>query len=184
MIMILHRYVVYRYYMYPCIRVVHVRFRTYSTYGMSCVLVRWTLLDFDGAEPGTTNEESENLRSWTRSPNIYRHNINTSIEKRVILSFYNVSCSLSDTWFADKRKNIFFTRPTNIFFHFWFDVFMIFDFFDPNWVPCVPKNHFSAPSKSNSAHFFLHVCTCTCMIYMYKSKKSNLVKSWRYPTCN
>ena len=39
------------------------------------------------------------------------------------------TCSLSDTWFADKRKNIFFTRPTNIFFHFWFDVFMIFDFF-------------------------------------------------------
>ena len=76
--------------------------------------------------------EFEKLNKITQ----YRHNINTSIKKRVILSFYNVSCSLSDTWFADKRKNIFFTRPTNIFFHFWFDVFMIFDFFDPNWVPC------------------------------------------------
>ena len=86
----------------------------------------------------------------------YRHNINTSIKKRVILSFYNVSCSLSDTWFADKRKNIFFTLPTNIFFHFWFDVFMSFDFFDPNWVPCVPKNHFSAPSKSNSALQYMY----------------------------
>ena len=28
------------------------------------------LLDFDGAEPGTTNEESENLRRRPRSPNI------------------------------------------------------------------------------------------------------------------
>ena len=69
--------------------------------------------------------EFEKLNKITQ----YRHNINTSIKKRVILSFYNVSCSLSDTWFADKRKNIFFTRPTNIFFHFWFDVFMIFWFF-------------------------------------------------------
>ena len=69
--------------------------------------------------------EFEKLNKITQ----YRRNINTSIKKRVILSFYNVSCSLSDTWFADKRKNIFFTRPTNIFFHFWFDVFMIFDFF-------------------------------------------------------
>ena len=43
---------------------------------------------------------------------------NTSIKTRVILSFYNVSCSLSDTWFAEKRKNIFFTGPTNTFFHF------------------------------------------------------------------
>ena len=27
-------------------------------------------MDFDGAEPGTTNEESENLRRRPRSPNI------------------------------------------------------------------------------------------------------------------
>ena len=126
--------------------------------------------------------EFEKLNKITQ----YRHNINTSIKKRVILSFYNVSCSLSDTWFADKRKNIFFTRPTNIFFHFWFDVFMIFDFFDPNWVPCetcggkilpvfrfarklmqkkrrrdpyVPKNHFSAPSK-------LTPVLCSCGSYI------------------
>ena len=34
----------------------------------------------------------------------------------MILSFDNVSCSLSDTWFAKKRTNIFFTRPTKYFF--------------------------------------------------------------------
>ena len=55
----------------------------------------------------------------------YRHNINTSIKKRVILSFYNVSCSLSDTWFADKRKNIFFTQVQPNFFSF-----LIWRFYD------------------------------------------------------
>ena len=78
--------------------------------------------------------EFEKLNKITQ----YRHNINTSIKKRVILSFYNVSCSLSDTWFADKRKNIFFTRTVQPIFFFIFDLtflwFLIF--FDPNWVPC------------------------------------------------
>ena len=106
--------------------------------------------------------EFEKLNKITQ----YRHNINTSIKKRVILSFYNVSCSLSDTWFAGKWTNIFFTRPTNIFFHFWFDVFFNWFFYE-FWFfsiqfgslakmrrknPSVPKNHFSAPSKSNCAH--------------------------------
>ena len=66
----------------------------------------------------------------------YRHNINTSIKKRVILSFYNVSCSLSDTWFAKKRKNIFFTRPTNTFLIFDLTFLWFFDFFVQLWVPC------------------------------------------------
>ena len=134
----------------------------------------------------------------------YRHNINTSIKKRVILSFYNVSCSLSDTWFAKKRKNIFFTRPTKTFLIFDLTFLWFLDFFVQLWVPCgtcggkplpvfrfarnlvqkkrrqpslllsllwrelengkrfsaacfagdpcVPKNHFSAPSKSNSLY--------------------------------
>ena len=88
----------------------------------------------------------------------YRHNVNISIKKRVTVSFYNVSCSLSDTWFAKKRKNIFFTRPTNTFLIFDVTFLWFFDFFVQLWVPCVPKNHFSAPSKSNSAQVKVHTC--------------------------
>jgi len=95
------------------------------------------LLDFDGAEPGTTNKESENLRSWPRSHNI--DIINISIKNRAILPFYNVSCSLhvSDTWFAG-NKQIYFLHVQPIFF-FIFDLTFFYEswfFFDPIWVPC------------------------------------------------
>ena len=40
-------------------------YRVHTSYN-----VHGALLDFDGAEPGTTNEESENLRRRPRSPNI------------------------------------------------------------------------------------------------------------------
>ena len=50
----------------------------------------------------------------------YRHNINTSIKNRVIVSFYNVSYGLSDSWFAKKRKNIFLhVQPILFFFLIW-----------------------------------------------------------------
>ena len=100
----------------------------YRTFERSTVEFRWSWAWND--ERGEW--EFEKMTKITQ----YRHNINISIKKRVMVSFYNVSCSLSDTWFAKKRKNIFFTRPTNTFFHFWFDVFMIFDFFRSKWVPC------------------------------------------------
>ena len=82
----------------------------------------------------------------------YRHNINTSIKKRVIVSFYNVSCSLSDTWLAKKRKNIFFTRPTILFLIFDLTFLWFFDFFVQLWVPCgtcggKPLPVFQFPSK-------------------------------------
>ena len=111
---------------YLCIHTyIHVRIPVYM-----CTCTKYqSTVGFRCGWAWTTNEESENLRRWPRSP-ILSHNINTSIKTRVILSFYNVSCSLSDTWFAEKRKNIFFTRPTNTFFHFWFFIsFFYFWFF-------------------------------------------------------
>ena len=82
----------------------------------------------------------------------YRHDINISIKKRVIVSFYNVSCSLSDTWLAKKRKNIFFTRPTILFLIFDLTFLWFFDFFVQLWFPCgtcggKPLPVFQFPSK-------------------------------------
>ena len=95
----------------------------------------------------------------------------------MILSFDNVSCSLSDTWCAKKRRNIFFTRPTNTFLIFDLTFLWFFDFFVQLWVPCVPKNHFSAPYLKNSIknpkvslmlHVHIHSCTCmyVCMLHI------------------
>ena len=87
------------------------------------VTVPWALMDFDelSLERERGEWEFEKLNKITQ----YRHNINTSIKKRVILSFDNVSCSLSDTWFADKRKNIYFYTSNQYFFSF-----LIWRFYD------------------------------------------------------
>ena len=39
-----------------------------TVHGTFMYVMCGALLDFDGADPGTTNEESENLRKLTRSP--------------------------------------------------------------------------------------------------------------------
>ena len=147
--------------------------------------------------------------------------LRTGVKKRVILDRFITFLVVYLTLGLPENEQIYhiFTRPTNILFHFWFDVFMIFDFFqNPNWVPretcggkplpvfhsrqipekfsrffaptfvqigkregffrrmfrrgdpCVAKNHFSAPSKFNSAPsctcVHVHTYSCNTIDYM------------------
>ena len=136
-------YVAHMYHMTCTCHVCHVHTYIHDMY-LSTVGFRWSWAWND--ERGEW--EFEKLNKITQ----YRHNINTSIKKRVIVSFYNVSCSLSDTWLAKKRKNIFFTRPTILFLIFDLTFLWFFDFFVQLWFPCgtcggKPLPVFQFPSK-------------------------------------
>ena len=123
--------------LYTCIPVDYL----YTCYGCNVInkymyfLEHW-VLSWISMEMSWNDERGEwEFEKMTKITQ-YRHNINTSIKNRVIVSFYNVSYGLSDSWFAKKRKNIFLHVQPILFFFFDLTFLWFLIFFNPNWVPC------------------------------------------------